>query len=210
MRFALFARWNPRCFWLSGRIHTSMGPVWRRGIDRCSGDTVAASGQWPTRRVEPMLSPAQVMNLSGCGICPLERPFGFSGATLRGSQPSLTPLTASMVVSGSGDKSIRVWDVSAGVAITVLRGHTSAVNALAYSPDGTQVVSGSSDKSARVWNLNTGEEVGVLKGHAGEIDGVAYSPDGTHIVTGSLDQSVRVWDISPNAYPPLHPRARSR
>jgi WD40 repeat protein len=68
-------------------------------------------------------------------------------------------------VSGSYDQSVRVWDVSTGVELKELKGHTDWVNSVAFSSDGTRIVSGSIDESVRVWDVSTGVELKELKGH---------------------------------------------
>ena len=57
------------------------------------------------------------------------------------------------VVSGSGDKTVRVWEVATGTEIVKLEGHTNTVMSVTWSPDGTRVVSGSLDKTVRVWDV---------------------------------------------------------
>jgi WD40 repeat protein len=58
----------------------------------------------------------------------------------------------SRIVSGSFDKSVRVCqDASTGVELKILIGHTSRVNSVAFSSDGSRIVSGSDDMSVRVW-----------------------------------------------------------
>ena len=54
------------------------------------------------------------------------------------------------IVSGSYDKSVRVWDASTGAELQQLNGHTGWVNSVAFSHDGFRIVSGSDDKSVRV------------------------------------------------------------
>jgi WD40 repeat protein len=68
-------------------------------------------------------------------------------------------------VSGSDDKSVRVWDASTGVELKELKGHTHDVKSVAFSSDGTRIVSGSYDNSVRVWDASTGVELKELKGH---------------------------------------------
>jgi WD40 repeat protein len=103
------------------------------------------------------------------------------------------------IVSGSFDKSVRVWDASTGAEMTRLNGHTSFVNSVAFSSDGTRIVSGSEDESVRVWDASTGAEMTRLNGHTSGVISVAFSSDGTRIVSGSYDKSVRVWDASTGA-----------
>ncbi|KAJ3720294.1 WD40-repeat-containing domain protein [Lentinula guzmanii] len=77
----------------------------------------------------------------------------------------------------------------------IYRGHTSGVNAVAFSPDGKRIVSGSDDDSIRIWNADTGEVIGnPLQGHSNAVTSVAFSPDGKKIVSGSDDSSIRIWD----------------
>ena len=60
------------------------------------------------------------------------------------------------VVSGSMDKTVRIWDAESGKTITgPFEGHTDGVVSVAFSPDGNQVVSGSWDKTVRIWDTET-------------------------------------------------------
>ncbi|CAG7845869.1 COMPASS-like H3K4 histone methylase component WDR5B {ECO:0000303/PubMed:19567704} Short=AtWDR5B {ECO:0000303/PubMed:19567704} [Serendipita indica DSM 11827] len=82
----------------------------------------------------------------------------------------------------------------------MLRGHTSAVGAVAFSPAGHRVVSGSDDETLRLWDVDTGAQVGLpLRGHAGMVCSVAFSPDGRSIVSGSYDRTIRLWDVDTGA-----------
>src|SRR5258708_6012449 len=101
---------------------------------------------------------------------------------------------SSRIVSGSRDKSVRVWDAKTGEQLRELQGHTRSVRSVAFSLDGNRIVSGSGDKSVRVWDANTGGQLRELQGHTNWVSSVAFSPDGNRIVSGSGDQSVRVWD----------------
>ena len=57
------------------------------------------------------------------------------------------------VVSGSRDKTVRVWDVESGAELRKFEGHTSSVYSVSFLGDGKQVVSGSWDKTVRVCDV---------------------------------------------------------
>jgi len=105
------------------------------------------------------------------------------------------------IVSGSWDKSVRVWDALKGKELNILNGHTSSVSSVAFSTDGMCIISGSRDKSVRVWDALTGKGLNVLNGHTSSVYSVAFSTDGMRIVSGSRDKSVRAWHIeTPSRY----------
>jgi WD40 repeat protein/serine/threonine protein kinase len=99
-------------------------------------------------------------------------------------------------VSGSWDKTLRVWDLASGRCLRTLEGHTYSVDAIAITPDSRHAVSGNTDYLLRVWDLASGRCLRRLKGHTGLVHAVAITPDGYHIVSGSKDKTLRVWDLA--------------
>jgi hypothetical protein len=81
--------------------------------------------------------------------------------------------------------------------VHTLLGHTSLVESVAWSPDGTILASGGGvdDNTVILWDTRTGERLRTLEGHIGEVDVVEWSPDGTILASGSSDSSVILWDI---------------
>ena len=58
------------------------------------------------------------------------------------------------LVSGSKDKTLRLWDLREGRLLFTLQGHSGAVNAAAFSQDGNFIASGGIDKLVMVWKSN--------------------------------------------------------
>jgi hypothetical protein len=104
-----------------------------------------------------------------------------------------------VVVSGSDDKSVRLWDAAAGTQLKLLNGHTRPVKAVTTCTlDGrVVVVSGSSDNSVRLWDAAAGTQLKQLKGHTSAVFAVTTCTlDGrVVVVSGSFDKSVRLWDV---------------
>ncbi|KAI7081408.1 WD40 repeat-like protein [Hortaea werneckii] len=100
------------------------------------------------------------------------------------------------VASGSGDRTVRLWDAATGEERQKLEGHDDRVSAVAFSPDGKTVASGSGDRTVRLWDAATGEERQKLEGHDAWVIAVAFSPDGKTVASGSGDRTVRLWDAA--------------
>ncbi|MBL9149766.1 MAG: protein kinase [Phycisphaerae bacterium] len=98
------------------------------------------------------------------------------------------------IVSGSFDRTVRLWDSADGALRATLEGHERPVWGIAVSPDGTHVASGSADRTVRLWRVADGTELKRGVGHEGAITGVVWSPDGRLIATSSEDGTVRCWD----------------
>ncbi|KIO07708.1 hypothetical protein M404DRAFT_136031, partial [Pisolithus tinctorius Marx 270] len=105
------------------------------------------------------------------------------------------------IVSGSADKTLRIWDAERGVQIGgPLEGHTGGVKSVGFSSDGKRIVSGSYDKTVQIWDAERGVQIGSpLEGHASIVNSVAFSSDGKRIVSGSADMTVRIWDAERGA-----------
>jgi WD40 repeat protein len=59
----------------------------------------------------------------------------------------------SCALSGSWDKTLRLWDLATGGTLRTLEGHTGSINAVAATTDGSRALSGSDDHTLRLWDL---------------------------------------------------------
>merc|ERR1711862_279118 len=72
-----------------------------------------------------------------------------------------------IVVSGSSDFTVRVWEIETGQEIHVLGVDEvkDEISSIQISPEADQVIAGGFDSTVRIWNYNTGKNVDVLQGH---------------------------------------------
>ena len=110
-----------------------------------------------------------------------------------------------VVVSGSGDGTVRVWDLATGALVgDPFTGHSGGVHAVGVTElDGRPVVvSGGGDGTVQVWDLATGRPVSdQFTGHTGWVHAVATGElDGRPVVvSGGGDRTVQVWDLATGA-----------
>ena len=100
--------------------------------------------------------------------------------------------TKPVLISGSLDNTIKIWDLETGKASQTLFGHIEGVWAVAS--DKLRLVSGSHDRTVKVWAREEGRCVATLVGHRGAVTCLALGED--KIVSGSDDGDVRIWSFS--------------
>uniref|UniRef100_A0A8C4GTA8 Notchless protein homolog 1 n=1 Tax=Dicentrarchus labrax TaxID=13489 RepID=A0A8C4GTA8_DICLA len=103
--------------------------------------------------------------------------------------------TGKYLASGSGDTTVRFWDLMTETPHHTARGHTHWVLSIAWSPDGKKLASGcknSQDGSIRVWDTVLGRCEKILTGHTQSVTCVKWGGDGL-LYTSSQDRTVKVW-----------------
>ena len=103
---------------------------------------------------------------------------------------SLAILNDGRLVSGSEDKSIRLWDLET-TSSRVFTGHEDGVLSLTILADG-QIASASKDRTIRIWDPASGNSI-VFEGHLGYVWALVALRDG-RFVSGSADKTILIWD----------------
>jgi WD40 repeat protein len=115
------------------------------------------------------------------------------------------------LLSGSGDNTVRAWDVTGDRPASTLMYRAGAIvqiYAVDYSPatadDGEQLVAiagsvfqGSTPTELlEIWDATSREMVHQLQGHTSSVDSVAFSPDGKILASGGSypDNNIHIWD----------------
>lgn len=108
-----------------------------------------------------------------------------------------------LLVTGSADYSVRVWEVTSAKQLRVFQGHQSnkvnpdsnfGVTAVAARPDGRQIASGSDDGGMRLWDLNDVDDNHAFTEATDSLWTVAYSPDGKRLGAAGNDKIIRVYN----------------
>ena len=100
------------------------------------------------------------------------------------------------VVSGSFDKSVKLWNVETGTELSTMSGHSHNVSCLAFKPDDPNIlVSGSWDKTLKIWDLSTAACLSTVNVDS-EVKSVAFSPCGKTIAAGCWNAKVVIVDVA--------------
>jgi WD40 repeat protein len=99
------------------------------------------------------------------------------------------------LLSGSKDKTLKLWNYETGDEIRTFMGHDADIKCCAFSPNGKTILSGSDDATLKLWDVATGVLIRTFIGHRGGVNCCAVSPDGKTILSGACDRLLRLWNI---------------
>lgn len=103
------------------------------------------------------------------------------------------------LATGSGDHSVRLWDVHTETPKATLKAHKDWVLAIAWSACGRFVVSGGKDGQLAVWTPKEEAPLRVIRAHTRWVNAVAWEPlhrgrDSSRFCSASKDGTIKVWD----------------
>jgi len=136
---------------------------------------------------------------SGGSIIILNAITGIQEAVLSGHKNWVRSITYSpdgvSLVSGSSDKTIKLWDVQTGGVVKTFYGHTDVIYSVSISADCTRIVSGSSDHTIHLWDIQTGECHYVIV-QEGNVVCVSFCPTDPQHFLSVCNNQVWQWDIN--------------
>ncbi|KAF5027858.1 hypothetical protein F66182_46 [Fusarium sp. NRRL 66182] len=127
----------------------------------------------------------------------------FSPAQLPAIQGEDGPVTGKgVVLTGSGDKTIKLWNLASYTCVRTFEGHSNSVLKVAWlnmpanqeqSKKRVQFTSAGGDGLVKVWDANSGEAECTLDNHEDRVWAIAVHPENNTIVSGSGDSTVTFW-----------------
>lgn len=97
-----------------------------------------------------------------------------------------------VLMTGSYDATVKVWDLEAGNVIRTIAGHTQGIRCLQF--DDARLITGSLDGSIKIWDWRTGECKKTLRPHSRGVIGVHMA--GKLLASGSADHTIVVHDFA--------------
>lgn len=110
---------------------------------------------------------------------------------------ALTPDGTQVVSASAGtDQSLILWDIDTGEIVRQFVGQNSAIQTVAYSPEGGLIASGAANGSLLIWDAATGSILQTFDGHDRAVLSVDFPGSAASVMSGSQDGTLRLWDIA--------------
>jgi guanine nucleotide-binding protein subunit beta-2-like 1 protein len=156
-----------------------------------------------TKFPDMLLSASRDKSLIAWKITREEGSYGLPQKRLRGHGHFISDVVMSsdghFALSGSWDKTLRLWDLTTGKTARRFESHTKDVMSVAFSADNRQIVSGSRDKTIKLWNTLAQCKYTIQdESHSSWVSCVRFSPNNLNpiIVSAGWDKVVKVWNLT--------------
>ncbi|MCP4664698.1 MAG: TIR domain-containing protein, partial [bacterium] len=98
-------------------------------------------------------------------------------------------------VSGSEDRTVKIWDLETGECRDTLTKHKNHVRSVAITPDGRRILSSSADRTIKVWDVRSGHCTISLSAQKWPVDFAIPFTDGRRVLSGSDYGNIRLWAV---------------
>ena len=116
---------------------------------------------------------------------------------LRGHTNAISSIDVSqdgrLIVTGSIDRTVRLWNTQTGKTVLTLRGHNSEIYAVKFSPDNQLVASSGYDGRVILWSVKSGKPLRTLELTSWSV-AIAFSPDSRQLAVGSQERNIFIYD----------------
>jgi WD40 repeat protein len=140
-------------------------------------------------------------------IITLNATTGSQVAVLDGHTDHVESLTflpdGTLLVSGGGDKTVKLWDVQTGGVVKTFHGHTGGVYSVSISSNHTTIASGSKDCTIRLWDIKMGGCHCVIT-QQGWVTDVVFSPTNPQHLISASGGLIQKWDTNGHQVGPTH------
>lgn len=102
---------------------------------------------------------------------------------------------ATVLVSGSDDTTIKLWDSTRCEEIAKLIEHTGMINSVRFHPDGSCLASGATDKTIKIWDARSQRLLQHYDAHTKSVNSINFHPTGNFLISTSQDATVKIWDL---------------
>jgi len=106
----------------------------------------------------------------------------------------LTKCSDKLILSGSTDASIKLWNLNTDECLKTFEGHTDQINSIEILSD-DRIASGSYDKTIKIWNLVEGTCLKTFSDHTDAVMCLKYMPVDKFLVSCSEDETIRIWNL---------------
>ncbi len=120
--------------------------------------------------------------------------FGHNGSV----RVVVVSLDGQFILSGSEDRTIRIWDVETGMFVADFRGHTQPITCLAATPDGQHALSGDEEGCVILWRIGDCRGVARMESadlHLGRVVAFSVSADGRRMVVSHSSRTIALWNL---------------
>lgn len=103
--------------------------------------------------------------------------------------------SGSLIVSGSTENALRIWDPRTCTRIMKLKGHSENVKSLVVSADGQQIISGSSDGTIKLWSVGQQQCITTIQVHTEGVWALLVTENFSHVISGSRDKKIFMTEL---------------